>query len=191
MLVADVVNPVWRLARTRIGTVRIPVIVRRSCVVHRTDDTLDDIVNVGKVTAVVAVVEHVDGLTFDDIARKHEQGHVRAAERPVDREEAKARSRQAIEIGIRVRHQFIGFLGCAVKRQRMVHVLVNREWHRGVGSVDRARRGVHEVFYLVVPASFQDVQRADDVAFDVAVRVFDGVTDTCLCDQVHDLIKFF
>jgi len=45
------------------------------------------------------------------------------------------------------------------------------------------------VFDLVLPAAFEDVQGADNVTFDVGVRVFQRVTHARLGAEVRDLVE--
>ena len=42
----------------------------------------------------------------------------------------------------------------------------------------------------VVPAAFQYVERADDVARDIAVRILQRISHPSLRSQVHDALKF-
>src|SRR3546814_2200230 len=81
---------------------------------------LDDVVDVGEVAGVVAVVEHVDRLAGQDLAREQEQRHVRPAPGPVDGEEAQAGGRQVEQVAVGVRHQFVGLLGGRVHAHRVV-----------------------------------------------------------------------
>ena len=62
--------------------------------VQRADHAADDVIDVGEVATVLAVVEHVDRLAGEDVARKDEQRHVRAAPGSIDGEEAQTRRRQ-------------------------------------------------------------------------------------------------
>ena len=74
-----------------------------------------------------------------------------------------------------VRHQLVRLLGRGVERQRMIDVLVHGERHLRVRAVHRAGRGVDEVLDAVVPAAFEHVREADDVAVDVGVRILQRV----------------
>ena len=108
LLVADVVDAVRRPARPRVRVRRIPVRVGRRRVVHRANNAFDNVVDVGEVALVLAVVEHVDGLALENVLGKHEQRHVGTAERAIHSEESQAGRRQVVEIRIRVRHEFVG-----------------------------------------------------------------------------------
>ena len=71
----------------------------------------------------------------------------------------------------------------------MVDALVHRIRHRRVCAVDGARRGVDEVLDRVQPAAFEDVQRPDDVAVDVRVRVLERVANSGLGTEMHDSVE--
>ena len=134
----------------------------------------------------VAVVEDVDRLAGEDVARELEQRHVRPAPGAVHGEEPQPRHRQAIERGVGVRHQLVRLLGRGVERERMIHVLVHAERHLRVRAVHRARRCEHQVLDAVVTAALQHVQRARQVAVGVGVRVLDRVAHAGLRREVHD-----
>ena len=85
-----------------------------------------------------------------------------------------------------VGEELVRLLGRGVERERVVHVMVDRERHRRVGAVDRARARVGEVLAAVVAAAFEDVLEADDVGLDVGVRVRDRVADAGLGGEVDD-----
>ena len=88
-----------------------------------------------------------------------------------------------------MRHQLVGFLGSAIQRQWMIDILVYGKRHGRVGAIDRTRRGVDQVCYAMMPAPFEDMQRANNVALDIGVRIFYGVADTGLCRKMHDFLK--
>ena len=157
--------------------------------VERGHDAADDVVHVGEVALVVAVVEDVDRLAGQDVAGEQEQRHVRPAPGAIDGEEAQARDRQPIEIGVGVRHHLVGLLGRGVERQRVLGVLVHRERHLRVGAVDGAGRGEDQVLDLVVTATLQDVQRADQVAVGICMGVLDGIAHARLRGQVHHALE--
>ena len=47
------------------------------------------------------------------------------------------------------------------------------------------------MFYPVIPASLQNIQKAMQVTFHIGVRIADGIPNSCLCRQIHNLVKFF
>ena len=69
----------------------------------------------------------------------------------------------------------------------MIGALVHGERHFRVGAIDRTRRGEHEVLHAVPPAAFQDVERSDQVALDVGMRIFDRIAYARLRRKVQAL----
>ena len=70
LLVTDIVDPPRRVARARVGLRGVPVLVRRCRMIARADHALDDVVDVGEIAPMLAVVENVDRLALKDIARE-------------------------------------------------------------------------------------------------------------------------
>ena len=138
----------------------------------------------------VAVVEDIDRLALEDIAREQEQRHVRASPGSVHGEESQARGRQLEERRVGVRHELVGALAGGVQRHRMIGGVVLRERHVGVGAVYRAGRGVHQVLDAVVAAAFQHVEGAGDVAAHVGVWVLERMAHAGLRREVHHALKF-
>ena len=144
---------------------------------------------ISEIPLVVPVVEHVDGLAGEDVAREQEQRHVRPTPGAVYREESQAGHRQAEQRGVVVRHQLIGALGRRIERQRMHRGLVHRKRHPRVGAIDGTRRGEHQVLDAVVPAAFQHVERAGDVAVDVGLRRLERIAHAGLGAQMHHAVE--
>ena len=69
---------------------------------HDADDAFHDVIDIGEIPSAVAVVVDLDGLAFQQCVRESEIGHVRAARRAVDGEEAEARGRDIVKLGIAV-----------------------------------------------------------------------------------------
>jgi aspartate 1-decarboxylase len=53
----------------------------------------------------------------------------------------------------------------------MIDIVMYREWHRSVHTVNGAAAGVHKVPDLVVAAAFQNMSKAHNVAVDVGVGI--------------------
>jgi hypothetical protein len=71
-----------------------------------------------------------------------------------------------------VRHQLVGLLGGGIQRERMIDVLLSENGMPGIGAVHRTGGGVHQVLHGVVPAAFDHVQEAGDVALHVGACGF-------------------
>ena len=65
--ISYVVNTIGRFARTGIGLITIPHRIRRRDVVQTSNHSSYDIVNVGKVPTVVAIVENVNGFASKNV----------------------------------------------------------------------------------------------------------------------------
>src|ERR1700753_3839681 len=57
---ADVVNPIWRGARSRIGFTCVPACRYCRYMIERAQDPFDDVVDVGEIAAMSTVVEQLD-----------------------------------------------------------------------------------------------------------------------------------
>lgn len=80
------------------------------------------------------MIEHVDRTAFKNGAGKEPRRHVRTPPGFIDGEIAQAGRRQAEQVAIAVRHQFIRLLGGGVETDRVIHFVMNRERHPGVGA---------------------------------------------------------
>ena len=153
--------------------------------------TCDNVVDVCKVATHVAVVEHLDRLAGENALREDEVGHVGPSQRvlatarlatarqqteigssptprPVDREEPQARAPHAKEMRVRVRHQLIRLLRCAVERRRRVAHRVEAKRRIAIQTVDRRRRGVRQRRVGVRAAPLEHIEEADNVRRHVA-----------------------
>src|SRR3546814_6417383 len=80
-----------------------PVI--RGRVVQAGDHAGHDVVDEGEIALHVAVVEHLDRLVPQYGVGEQPHRHVWTPPRPIDGEEAKARERQPVKMGVGVAHQ--------------------------------------------------------------------------------------
>src|SRR6516225_2352634 len=87
-----------------------------------------------------------------------------------------------------VSHQLVGFLGGRVKADKMIYIVIYRERQLDVGPVHRAGGSVNQMFDFEMPAVFQDVPEANQIAVDIGARVFQRIADTRLGGKVdHEL----
>ena len=56
-------------------------------------------------------------------------------------------------------------------------------------SVDRGAGGIDQVFCMIVPAGFQNAEKADDIRLDIGFRMVDGIPDACLGCKVDDQLR--
>ncbi len=84
---------------------------------------------VGEVAGQIAVVVHVDRLSLQDSPGEFEHGHVDAAPRTVDGEEAQSGRGEMVKVSVAVRHQLVALLGRGVQADRLVYRIVRGERH--------------------------------------------------------------
>src|SRR6185437_14773224 len=190
LVIANVVETKGRATRCRVGCAAVPRGRRLRQLLAGPRYPLRNVLHVREVPPMMSVVEYVDGLPFQDVAREEEERHVRTPPGTIHREEPQPRGGQLEERGIGMRHQLVGALRSGIDRQRMIRDPVRRERHVGVGAVDGAGRCVHQVLDPVVAAAFEDVQGARDIAVHVAVRILQRVTDPRLGGEMDDPIEF-
>ena len=136
LVVADVEDAVRCMAVSRAGLAVVIGRVGQWRTVQRVHDAGGNIVDKSEITYHLAVVEHLDRLSGQDGAGEHEQRHVGAAPRPVDREKAQPGGWQAKQVAVSVGHQLVGLLGGRVKADRVIHTLLFRKRHHRVATVD-------------------------------------------------------
>ena len=88
--VADVVEAEGRVRGGRVGVGRVPVGIGQGRAVGGADHPLDDVVDIGEVAAVPALVEEPDRPALGDGAGEEHRRHVGPAPGAVDGEEAQA-----------------------------------------------------------------------------------------------------
>ena len=149
----------------------------------------DDIVDIGKIAHHPAVVEHRDRRALHDAIGKLEQRHVRPSPRPVDGEEPEPGARNAEQMRIAVRHQFVGLLGRRVKRDRMIHVVVLRKWQPRVGAIHGTRRCIYEVPDARLARPLEHIAEARQIGVDVRGRIDQRVTHPRLRGKMHHRVE--
>ena len=77
----------------------------------------------------------------------------------------------------------------AAYSQRMVDVVMHREGHRRLDTIDAGAAGIDDVFHAIVAAPFEDLGETDDVAVDIGERVFDGVAHARSGGQIHHQVR--
>ncbi len=156
---------------------------------HDPDDAFHDVIDIGEVAAAFAVVVDLDSLAFQQFVRESEIGHVRTAGRTIDGEEAEARRRDIVKLGIAMCKELVALLGRRIQAHRIIHPVVRAERDFLVAAVNAAGTGIDQMLHRMMPASLQDVVEPDHVALDVRIRVLDAITDARLSCKVHDDIE--
>ena len=155
LVVADVVDFVRGngqavLARTLLGRMA-----------HHAHHALYNIINVGEVALTVAVIEDFYRIPLYQFVGKAEIGHVGAAGRAVDGEEAKAGAGDIVQFAVSMRHQFVALLRGGIEADGVVYLVICGIGHLLVAPVDAAAAGIHKVLHLVVAAGLEDIIETD------------------------------
>ena len=117
---------------------------------HDPDDAFHDVIDIGEIAAAVAVVVDLDGLAFQQFVRESEIGHVRTPGRAVDGEEAEARGRDIVKLGIAVGEEFVALLGRRIQAHRIIYPVVRAERDFLVAAVDAAGAGIDQVLDTLI-----------------------------------------
>lgn len=104
---------------------------------HDTDNSLHDVIDIGKVAFAVAVVEDLDGLAFTEFVGEAEIRHVRTAGRTIDRKETETCGRDIVELRIGMGHELVALLGRGIEAHRIVHLVISRIRHLLVAAINR------------------------------------------------------
>ena len=163
-----------------IDLVAVAELIRLRRIAEHVLDACDDIVDIGEVTVHIAVVVDLDGLAPADLVGELEIRHVRATERPVNREEAQPRRRNAVEMAVGVRHELIRLLRRRIETDRMVDIVRRRERRLLLVAVDRRARSKEQMLHLMMAARLEDVEEADDIRIDIRARMVDAVPHASL-----------
>ena len=129
-------------------------------------------------------IEDVNRLTGQDVTSKQKQRHVGSAPRPVYGKEPQAGGRQPVQMAVGVGHQLIGFLGRGVQADRMIHIVMHRKRHLGIGAIHRTGRGVDQMLDRVMTAGFQDIHEADQVGIHVGMGILQRIAHPGLRRQI-------
>lgn len=178
LVVADVVD-----------LVAVAKLIRLRRIAEHVLDARDDVVNIGEVTVHIAVVVDLDGLASADLVGELEIRHIRAAERPVDREEAQPRRRNAVKMAVGVRHELIRLLRRRIEADRMIDIVRRRERRLLLVAVDRRARSKEQMLHRVMAARLEDIEETDDVRVDIRARMVDAVPHTSLRREIDDNVR--
>ena len=73
----------------------------------------------------LAKIENIDGIPFQNGSGELEKGHIRTAPGTVDGKKAKPRGWDPKKVRIGMRHQFIGFFGRRIQADGVIHVVMD------------------------------------------------------------------
>lgn len=106
-------------------------------VLHDTNHSLHDVVDIGEVALAVAIVEYLDGLAFHQFVGEAEVSHVGTTGGTIDGKEAEAGRGDVVELAISMGHQLVALLGSCIKRHGIIYLVVCRIGHLLVAAIDR------------------------------------------------------
>ena len=132
------------------------------------------------------MVVDVDGTAIEDRVNEFEERKVGAPVGAVDGEEAEHRCGQVVEVGIRMAHRLVRFLGGRIDRKRRVGLFHLVKRHLFVGAIDGRGGGHQQVLDLQTLGGLHHVEGADHVAFDIGAGVFQRVANARLGREMHD-----
>ena len=124
LVVADVINLIWRAACARIRGIAGPAGVGAGRLVHHPHDSLDNIINIRKVPLHLPKVEHIDRPAFEDRPREQKQGHIGTAPWTIDGKKAKAGSWNIIQVAVGMGYQFICLLCRGIQTDGVIHIVM-------------------------------------------------------------------
>lgn len=153
------------------------------------DDSLHDVINIGEVSLHFPMVEHMDGLAFEDGAQEEERSHVGSSPGSIHREETKSCGRYAIQLAIGISHQLVALFSGGIEAHRTVGPVVLAVGNFVAHAIDAARTGIQEVLHGMMAAVLQDVEKTKYVTLHVGVRIFYGVAYTSLPSEIHHGIE--
>lgn len=178
LIVADVVDLIAVAQRIGLGRITEHMLNARY-----------NIIDIREIAVHVSVIVNLDRFSLADLVGEFEISHIRASERTIDREEAQARRRDAIEMTVRIRHELIRLLRRCVETDGMVDIVCCREGRLLLVAVNRRARCKEKMLYLVMAAGFKNIEEADDVGIDIRTRMVNAVPHTSLCRQVDDNVR--
>ncbi|MNI56319.1 hypothetical protein D3C73_1113140 [compost metagenome] len=154
-----------------------------------TQDPLNDIVDIGKVTAQLAIVVNIDWLTSQHGLGEFEQRHIGAPPRAIDGKETQASGRDTIQMRIGMRHQLIGLLRCRIERDWVIDGILGGKRHFTVHAINRAGRGIDQMLDTMMAAPFKNGQMPHQVTVGISKGVFQGIAHSGLRRQMDYPIK--
>ena len=181
--VTDVIYLVWRYWETVFS-----VFLFRG-VLHHSDDSFDDVIDVGEITLAVTKVEDFDGVALHQLVGEAEVGHVGTTGRTIDGEETETCRRYVVELAVGMCHQFVALFGSGIEGHGIVNLVIGGIWHFLVGAIDAATAGIYQVRHFVMAACFKNVIETDEIGFDIGIGVGDTITDSCLGTKVNNDIR--
>lgn len=179
-VVADVIYFVWGDGQS------VLAVLLFWGVLHDTDHSFHDVIDIGEVALAVAIIENLDGVAFYQLVGEAEVSHVGTTGGAIDSKEAQAGRGDVVEFRVGMGHQLVALLRGGVEAHGVVYLVVCRIGHLLIAAIDGRGRGIDQMLHFVVAARLEDVVESDEVALDIGVGVGDAVAHACLGGQVDD-----
>ena len=153
-------------------------------VLHDTNHSFHDVVDIGEVALAVAIIEYLDGIAFHQLVGEAEVSHVGTACGTIDGKETEAGRGDVVEFRVGMSHKLVALLRGGVEAYGVVYLVVCRIGHFLVAAIYGRGRGIDQMLHHVVAAGLEDVVESDEVALDVGVGIGDAVAHACLGGEV-------
>src|SRR5262249_38300250 len=111
--------------------------------------------------------------------------HIWSAPRAVNSEKAQPGRRQSVKVAVSMRHQLVGFLGCRIKADRMIDIVMDRERQMRVAAIHRTRGRKNQMTGFAMPTTLEDVEKTGKIGIEISVRILQRITDAGLGGQMH------
>ena len=98
-----------------------------------------NIVYICKISAAVAIVEDLNGVTLQQLVRKPKICHVRTSGRTIDGKETQSCRWDIIQFRIAMCHQLVAFLGGSIQTHRIINSIIRRERHFLIAAIHTRR----------------------------------------------------
>ena len=81
------------------------------------------------------------------------------------------------------------FRGGIIARDRVIDIVMHREWHCFICSIHWAWWSINQMFHFIMPAGFKNVQKSVQVAFEVGVWIGKWISNPGLGSEVDNVLK--
>ena len=83
--------------------------------IKRPQNPFNNIIDIGKISAMLAVIEDLNGFVVQYGISKEKECHIRPSPRSINGKKAQPGCWQIVEVTVGMRHQLIGLLTCGVE----------------------------------------------------------------------------
>lgn len=149
--------------------------------------SFDDIRDKSKIACAVAEVKNLNVFTAQKFVGEFKIRHIGTPCRSVNGKKSQAGGRDIVKMAVAVSEELIAFFCGGVKASGLVGFVVGREGDFFIRTVNGAGAGVHEMLYGEISASFKDIEKAEDIAPDISVRIVDRVANAGLSGKIDNV----